>query len=33
MVCFDTDFLVALLRKDEVAIEKLETYYKEHQAF
>lgn len=26
MVCFDTDFLVALLRKEEVAIEKLETY-------
>ncbi len=26
MVCFDTDFLVALLRKDEEAIEKLETY-------
>ena len=26
MVCFDTDFLVALLRKEEVAIDKLEIY-------
>ena len=28
MVCFDTDFLVALLRKEEAAIEKLETSVK-----